>query len=597
MSSGRPAPARGRRLEPGWSGRRDGGAPAARRVRRDERISARLVERGRSGEGRSMGTTDDVLVVGAGPVGLTAACQLARLGIAVRVVEALERPATESRAVGVHARSMEMLAALGVLGRLEARGRQIAAVEVVSGQTGSTRARLELTRTSSRHPYVLDVAQPDTEEVLAERADELGVPVERGVRLTDLVQDADGVGVTLRSHGGERTARVGWVVAADGGHSTTRHLLGTRLEGDFHGQHFAMADVDVDTPLPPDAIRMFTHPDGLGLLFPLAGDRARIMFSVEAPAPGAGAPTLDRIQALADARMGGRVRVRAPRWLTYFEVHHAQVARYRHGRVLLAGDAAHVHSPAGAQGMNTGIQDAANLAWKLALVARGRADAALLDSYHDERHPVGAEVVRATTVLTDVGTASGPGAAVRDLALFVVGHVHRLEHAVATTMAELTVRYRDSPLSVQHARTRRGARAGDHAPDPVGLLRPDGTPVAVEELLARPGLALLARTGDADVAGELRHALGDLGTVVRVAGSAAAATEEGEWVVDPDDVLGRAYGLGPEGLALIRPDGYLGLVADPADPGVVRDYLTDALRIALRPAGTGSPAERAAATG
>jgi len=522
--------------------------------------------------------TDGVLVVGAGPVGLTAACQLARLGVPVRVVDTLEQPTTESRAVGVHARSLEMLASLGVLPALEARGRRIPALEMVDGRTGGTRARMDLGGAPSRHPYVLDVAQPDTEEVLAERAGDLGVVVERGVELTALTQDADGVEVTLRSRDGERTRRVGWVVGADGGHSTTRHLLGTHLEGGFHGQHFAMADVDVDTELSRDTIRMFTHPDGMGILFPLAGVRARIMFFVDPPAPDAGEPTLEEIQALADVRMGGKVTVRDPRWLTYFEVHHAQVPRYRHGRVLLAGDAAHVHSPAGAQGMNTGIQDAANLAWKLALVARHGADAGLLDTYHDERHPVGAAVVRATTALTAVGTASGPAAAIRDLALFVVGHVHRIGDAAATQLAELTIGYRDSALSVHDGHHRHGAaHAGDRAPDPDGLQRPDGTAIAVEELLARPGLLLLARTDDAGTLDGLRRVLGDLGTVLRVVRSAGA---EDDVVVDPEDLVGRHYGLGAEGVALIRPDGYLGLVADTADPDTVRRYLADTLGVA-----------------
>jgi 2-polyprenyl-6-methoxyphenol hydroxylase-like FAD-dependent oxidoreductase len=296
---------------------------------------------------RASGSTGGVLVVGAGPVGLTAACELARLGVAVRVVDALERPTTESRAVSVHARSMEMLASLGVLPRLEARGRRIGALEVVSGGTGEPVARLDLEAVPSRHPCILDVPQPDTEEVLADRAAELGVVVERGVRLTGLVQDADGVEVTVATGVGERTTRVDWVVGADGAHSTTRHLLGAHLQGEFHGQHFAMADVDVDTPWSRDTIRMSTHPDGMGIFFPLAADRARIMFFVEEPVPGAGNPTLEQVQALADARMGGQVTLRHPRWLAYFEVRHAQVAGYRHGRVLLAGDAAHVHSPAG----------------------------------------------------------------------------------------------------------------------------------------------------------------------------------------------------------------------------------------------------------
>jgi 2-polyprenyl-6-methoxyphenol hydroxylase-like FAD-dependent oxidoreductase len=522
----------------------------------------------------TMNTTDEVLVVGAGPVGLTTACQLARYGVPVRVVDSLEQPTTESRAVGVHARSLEMLAALGVLPQLESRGRRIDALEMLDGRTGATRARIDVTGIPSRHPYVLDVPQPDTEAVLAERAAELGIVVERGVALTALTQDADGVDVTLRSPNGKQTTRVSWVVGADGGHSTTRTLAGTKLEGGFHGQHFAMADVDIDTTWPPDTIRMFQHPDGMGILFPLAGDRARIMFFVDDPGAGAPDPTLEQIQALADARMGGGVRVRNPRWLTYFEVHHAQVPQYRLGRVLLAGDAAHIHSPAGAQGMNTGIQDAANLAWKLALVARHRAEAELLDSYHDERHPVGAMVVRSTTVLTDVGTATGPIAAVRNLAQFLVGHLPRIADTAAATLTETTVAYRHSALSVRHGAHHRGtAQAGEHAPDPDGLLSPDGNPVTVEDLLTRPGMLLLVRS--TDEVDDLRATLGDLGTVVRVVRDGVSA----DGVVDPGDVLGRAYGWGADGMVLIRPDGYLGLVADSADAAVLRTYLADTLRV------------------
>ncbi|GAA4868893.1 FAD-dependent monooxygenase [Actinomycetospora straminea] len=507
---------------------------------------------------------DGVLVVGAGPVGLTAACQLARLGITVRVVDALATPTTESRAVGVHARSLEMLAALGVLPALEARGRRIGVLAMTDGRSGDTRARIPVGDIASRHPYVLDIPQPDTEAVLADRAAELGVAVERGTRLTALAQDGEGVTVTLAGPEGERTEQVGWVVGADGGHSTTRHLLGTHLEGAFHGQHFAMADVDVDTSLTRDTIWMFTHPEGMGIHFPLAGDRARVMFLVEEPT--ADAPTLAEIQSLADARMGGRLRVRDPRWLAYFEVHHAQVPQYRHGRVLLAGDAAHIHSPAGAQGMNTGMQDAANLAWKLALVVHGRADARLLDSYHDERHPVGAAVVRKTTLLTDVGTASGPAGTIRDVALFLVGHVRRVSDAAATQMAELTIGYRDSALSVRHGRHHGDVRAGDHAPDPDGLQRPDGTPVTIEELQATPGFLLLVHGGP----GALATTLGDLGTVVAI----------GRDVLDPEGALARAYG-NRDGMVLVRPDGYVGLVADTTDPHVLRRYLADTLGVAV----------------
>ena len=368
---------------------------------------------------------------------------------------------------------------------------------------------------------MLDVAQPDTEAVLAERAAELGVVVERGVELTGLTQDADGVEVTLRSRDGEQTARVGWVVGADGGHSTARHLVGTQLEGGFHGQHFAMADVDVDTPFSRDAIRMFTHPDGMGMLFPLAGNRARVMFFVDPPGADAGDPTLEQVQALADARMGGQVKVRNPRWLTYFEIHHAQVPRYRLGRVLLAGDAAHIHSPAGAQGMNTGIQDAANLAWKLALVARAGRTRNCWTPTTTSGTPSGPRWSATTTMLTNIGTASGPEA--RDPQPRPLPRRSRpaARGAPPPGMAEMTINYRDSALSVHRRRPPpRTARAGSTR----------RTPACSAEAAGRRGAAgragLRAARAHRIPLEELRDVLGDLGTVMRVVGSATTTSSE-----------------------------------------------------------------------
>jgi 2-polyprenyl-6-methoxyphenol hydroxylase-like FAD-dependent oxidoreductase len=525
---------------------------------------------------RTTGVTHDVLVVGAGPVGLVAACHLARYGARVRVVDALEHPNTDSRAVAVHPRSLEMLAALGVLPQIEARARRIRAIEMTDGRHGTRLARVELDDLGTRHPYLLDLPQPDTEDVLRERLAELGVSVERGVELIALSQDAEGVAVTLRAPQGQQSCRVGWIVGADGAHSTTRQLVGTRLAGSFHGQHFLMADVDVDTLLSRDTMHMFAHPDGLAAMFPMAGARARVMFFVDTAQDQE--PTLEQAQALAETRMDAQAVLSNPRWLTYFEVHHGQVPQYRHGRVVLAGDAAHIHSPAGAQGMNTGIQDAANLGWKLALVSRGRAGAELLDTYHAERHPIGAAMVRMTTAMTNVMTGAGAMAGLRDIALFLVGHVRELGRTAATEIAELAIDYRHSSLSVHHGhRHRASVPAGSHAPDPSGLTRPDGTDVTVEELLARPGFLLLTRTDDGSAVHALQRALGDLGTTVQVVTSASTAHDD--ILVDPQDVIARDYGFGDGGFALIRPDGYIGLLVTHKDPDTLRSYLEDVLHV------------------
>ncbi|WP_326837435.1 FAD-dependent monooxygenase [Amycolatopsis rhabdoformis] len=621
---------------------------------------------------------DTVLVVGAGPVGLTLAAELVRQGARVRVVEELTEPTTQSRAVVVHPRTQEHLAAMGVLDGMVREAAAVTALEIYAGHnprqpdrrqaTGETRqatgqsggqpavpqrttepaatspstpqqtapptggqpaapqptagqapprttpqqtavppaagraaapqtaphrpavpptvgqptahqppqhqptqpqpvvrqptVRLDTGRLATRYPRILDLPQPRTEALLAERVAELGVQVERGVALESLKQDSGGVTATFTSAAGRERSRYAWVVGADGGHSTTRTAVGTRIEGVFEGQHFLFADVAATTEFAPDAVRMFAHPAGIGGAFPMPGGRTRLLFQVEPPPPGA-VPTIAETQALVDERAGGAWRVTDAHWLTYFEIHHGQVPRYRHGRVLLAGDAAHIHSPAGGQGMNTGIHDAVNLAWKLALVSTGRADPVLLDSYHAERHPVGASVVKQTTRMTDTATDRG----LRTLALFLAGHLPPMRDELISGISEVDIHYRHSPIVTGHAGSRRHPRPGDHAPDLPGLRTADGTPTCLDELLRRPGHLLLTAVQDEAVLDRFRAALAGLGTVVPVSRTAATGLH------DPEDSFATHYGTGDHGLALIRPDGYLGLITREATPAAVASYV------------------------
>jgi 2-polyprenyl-6-methoxyphenol hydroxylase-like FAD-dependent oxidoreductase len=498
-----------------------------------------------------------VLVVGAGPVGLTAACELVRQGARVRVVDALPEPTTQSRAVIVHARTQEHLAAMGVLDTLAAQAVTITGIEMRSGDEGTVRVRASTLGIDSRFPRALDVPQPRTERVLADLAARLGIVVERGVELTDLTQDGDGVTVTLASPAGATTDRYAWVVGADGGHSRVRAAVGDRIQGVFHGEHFLFADVAAATTRTPDTIRMFAGREGVAGAFPMPEGRTRFLIQVTAPGPGA-EPTLAQAQRLVDERMGDGWRLSDPRWLVWFEVHHGQVERYRHGRVLLAGDAAHVHSPAGGQGMNTGMQDAVNLAWKLALVDAGRAGQALLDTYHAERYPVGAAVVRQTTRLTHVIATDGARAHLRDLALLLLGHLPAVGDAVASSLAEVRVRYRGSPAVATDGGTRRVA-PGDHAPDLPGLADRDGSPAWVGDLLRRPGHLVLTTSIDRTVHDRLRRVVGDLGAVVPVLPVADGVP--GPVLVDAGGVIAERYGIGHDGTALVRPDGYLGYLA------------------------------------
>ncbi|GLZ50178.1 3-(3-hydroxyphenyl)propionate hydroxylase [Actinomycetospora sp. NBRC 106375] len=506
---------------------------------------------------------DTVLVVGAGPVGLTAAAELARQGARVRLVDALTGPSGEFRAITVHPRTQEHLAAMGVLDRIEAHAQEITAVEFHVRGTAEPAVRLTTGHVDSRFRRILDVPQVDTESVLREVVTGHGVAIEYGWRVDDLVPDGGGVTVTLAGPGGTEHRRYGWVVGADGAHSAVRRAVGTHLEGEFAGEHSVLADVDVDTELPPTALRLFVDPRGGGGVFPLAGRRAKIAVRVGTPDPGT-SPTVEQVQRLVDEQMGGHWRLGTAHWLTYFESRHAQVPRYRHGRVLLAGDAAHIHPPAAGQGMNTGIQDAVNLAWKLALVSSGRADASLLDTYDGERHPVGAAVVAGTSRLNGLLAADGPGALLRDLGLHLLGHLPAVGDRLMATMTETAVSYR-----AEGERTTSHAVVGDHAPDVTDLRTATGEPTHLDVLLRRPGhLLLVVGAGETDLE-RLRDVLGALGTVVPVVSSSPAPSEA---LIDPAGDVGRRYGLGDHGFALVRPDGYLACVSRALDPRPLHEH-------------------------
>ena len=520
-------------------------------------------------------SVDRVLVVGAGPVGLVAACELARHGVVPTVIETLTQPTQQSRAVGVQPRSQEMFSVLGVLDDVLERSLPQHAIEIHSGADPHPLVHVDTTHLGTSHPTILNLPQTEVETVLRARAAELGVRIRRGVTLTALSQDADGVDVTFHTDGGDESGRFEWVFGADGGHSAVRKLVGSELHGGFHGSHFAMGDVRVDSPFARDVTRLFSSADGLTVMLCMQDDRTRLMFQV--PEVGEEPPTLEQLQKLATQRMGESVRVSEPTWLTYYSIHHAQVPQYRYGRVFLGGDAAHIHSPAAGQGMNTGMQDAANLAWKLALVSRGRAGDGLLDSYDEERHPVGAQVVRKATAMADAMTFTGIRREVRDATMGAIGHIDRITHALAENLAELTVAYHHSPIVHREGHRPIGSHtAGDHIVDRYDLTTDGGAPVTLEQLLEHhPGFVLLANAPQNDELHALQEVLGGVGCVVPVVASADDAVPGA--VVDSAGALSTSLGIGERGIALIRPDGYLGYLSASPAAAALRDHLDTTL--------------------
>jgi 2-polyprenyl-6-methoxyphenol hydroxylase-like FAD-dependent oxidoreductase len=378
--------------------------------------------------------TTEVLIVGAGPVGLALAASLQARGVDVVLLDKAAEVSKTSRAAVIHARTLEMLHSIDVSDELVRRG------AIVPRFTVRDRDRVLLTidfdELPTRHPYTLMLPQNITEGVLTDRLDELGGRVHRPYELARLEQDAAGVTATMV--GGE-TVRALYVVGADGMHSAVRDQTGIGFAGDTYGQSFVLADVHLDWEFDDSEVMLYFAPAGLVVVAPLPGGRHRIVATADV-APEH--PDRDHIQALLDAR-GPQQRpalVKDVVWSSRFRVHHRLADRYREGRVFLAGDAAHVHSPAGGQGMNTGIQDAVALAAGLAGVLRDGADERILEGYEAQRRPVAADVVAFTDRLTRVATVNHAVVRrIRNATLRVLNQIPAVHRSLALKLSELAI--------------------------------------------------------------------------------------------------------------------------------------------------------------
>jgi 2-polyprenyl-6-methoxyphenol hydroxylase-like FAD-dependent oxidoreductase len=345
--------------------------------------------------------TTDVVIVGAGPTGLALACTLASEQIPFVLVDRLAEGANTSRAAVMHARTLEVLEDLGVADRLRAEGHIVPKFTIRDHD--QVLAAIPFDRLRTRYPYTLMIPQNVTEAILLRRLRELGGDVLRPYTVEDLRQDSGAVFVTLASDDEPaQTIRARYLVGADGMHSTVRERARIGFRGDAYEESFVLADVRMDWPLSRDEVMLFLSPEGLVVVAPLPDGRHRIVATVdEAPEH----PSIADVQHLLDTRgpSGGVARIREVVWGSRFRVHHRLADRYRAGRILLAG-AAHVHSPAGGQGMNTGMQDAIALGRALAEALRGGSDEHALDEYERVRRPIANRVVAFTDRMTRMAT-------------------------------------------------------------------------------------------------------------------------------------------------------------------------------------------------
>lgn len=401
-------------------------------------------------------------MVGAGPAGLAAACGLLMQGVRVRVVDKASAPATTSRANFLHARGSEVLDRLGALDDLPARSLRAMNITTYLGDKPVMRIRFGDPGMRTAAPPMI-ISQAAVEAALRDRLTELGGEIEWGTPLVDIRQDDSGVSVAV---GSEDEVRVGWVIGCDGAASTTRHVAGIDFPGVKLSERFLLADVRLDWDLDRSGTTGWIHPDGMIGAMPMPDGLWRII--AYDPGQPSDKPTeqeiLARLETIIPERTGRDVRVDDAAWLSMFSVHRRLAETYRRGRVLLAGDAAHTHAPFGGQGMLTGLGDAENLAWKLALVVSGRADGALLDTYQRERRPLATEVLRGTSAVTKVNVAQGPiGRFLRDRLVVPVFSLPRVQRWVTYQTSQLWVSYRRGPLAARSLPFRK-PRPGDRVP-------------------------------------------------------------------------------------------------------------------------------------
>jgi 2-polyprenyl-6-methoxyphenol hydroxylase-like FAD-dependent oxidoreductase len=491
-------------------------------------------------------TTTTVLIVGAGPTGLTLACELARRGVPFRLVEAAPGAQPGSRGKGVQPRTLELFEDLGIVDRVLAHGRMAMPMRSTDADgrvtLGGGVPESLLNRPDIPYPASLITPEWRVEEALRLRLAEFGGAVEFGSALAGFDQSGGGVSATVVRDGVTETVTARWLVGCDGGHSVVRKRSGIGFTGETREEvRMIVADVPVDG-LDRDAWHAWRHDEGIVSLCPLP---STTIFQYGAALPPGADPALDRasLQAILERRTGrSDIRLGEPRWSSLWRANVRLADRYREGGVFLAGDAAHIHSPAGGQGMNTGIQDAVNLGWKLAAVATGEAAPALLDTYEAERRPIAAHVL------------SLSNARLRQM-------LDRNEipiHRDATTI-QLDLGYRGSPLARDDRDDTAPLRAGDRAPDATGLTTVNGERRLFE--LTRGGQFTLLNFGPTGRIEDLR--------TLHVVDNPTGPDE----IADTKGHLAAAYGATDRTLALIRPDGYLALISDAGDTAAVADHL------------------------
>jgi 2-polyprenyl-6-methoxyphenol hydroxylase-like FAD-dependent oxidoreductase len=385
----------------------------------------------------------DVLIVGAGPVGLFLANECARRNLRYRIVESQATQSKHSKALAIFPRTLEVFDMAGLVDPFMERANRVTSAKIVTH--GRQLAEITFRPDETPYSFVAMVPQDVTEQLLVEALRRRRGTVEYQTTFLFADLHEDYVTATLQRNGLSEQVKASFVIGCDGAHSAVRHLLNFPFEGAQYDASFLLADVETNTTLPADEMHLCPHESGALAVFPMSATRRRIVAMIDEPEGDV--PSLPLVQKLIRERAPKGLEASQLHWSSYFRIHHRLVSRLRQHRVFLAGDAAHIHSPFGGQGMNTGLQDAWNLAWKLDLYLRGLGNEELLDSYTSERLPVIRHVISVTDAMTKImGTPNRFAQAMRNTVIPVVSRLAPFQHAFVQTLSELGVAYPDSPI-------------------------------------------------------------------------------------------------------------------------------------------------------
>ena len=518
----------------------------------------------------------DVLIVGAGPTGLMLANQLARRGVRMLIIDRHAGPSLQTRALGVQARTLEIYAQLGIADRAIELGKRGTGANLWAQGRWMARVPLgEIGQSATPYPYILILGQDDNERIMGDKLRDFGISVQWNTELVALAQEPGDVTATLRqADGSQRRIVASWVAGCDGAHSFVRELTGISFPGAPYEHVFYVADTEATGSMVPDQVNIYLWQEGFHLLFPMRGkDHWRIV-GILPPNLRNEDVNFEAVVPSLRNEAGASLSFAACTWFSTYRIHHRGAAHFRNRRCFLLGDAAHIHSPVGAQGMNTGLQDAYNLAWKLALVVKGQAEATLLDSYEEERIPIARRLLNTTDRAFRLAVSDSWFAGLfrtkvlARIAAFAMSR-KRIQRAAFRVVSQIGIHYRHSSLSRSLDGLPKSApRGGDRFPWLQLKLRTDG---AVEDLFQK--------------CDDTRFNLIAIGQPLPPEGALGFGDMLRTHVIPADlandKELARAQIPQPS-FYLLRPDGHIGLCGVRLEAAAVKRYIAENLHLADR---------------